>query len=127
MTMIGVYPTGKVSTAPCASVGCTQDMGDWELAVNALAKACGLKVAPANIDQDLQELWTRIVFNILVSNTDDHLRNHGFILEPGNGWRLSDAYDLNPTPLGDGLNLISPNMTMHWISNWPEKSSVFSA
>jgi serine/threonine-protein kinase HipA len=61
-------------------------------------------------DRDLAELWKRIVFNILVSNTDDHLRNHGFILEPGKGWRLSDAYDLNPVPHGDGLKL---NITEH--------------
>ena len=149
----------------------TYDVGGWELVINALAKACGLRVASAvakryasdfhcfmvkrfdrtaaggrlhfasamtltsrvdgddastgasylelaevlmrngsNTDQDLQELWTRIVFNILVSNTDDHLRNHGFILEPGHGWRLSDAYDLNPTPMGDGLKL---NITEH--------------
>jgi serine/threonine-protein kinase HipA len=40
---------------------------------------------------DLLELWSRIVFNIMVSNTDDHLRNHGFLLAPGAGWRLSDA------------------------------------
>lgn len=56
-------------------------------------------------NSDLRELWTRIVFNILVSNTDDHLRNHGFILNPGNGWRLSEAYDINPVPIGDGLKL----------------------
>jgi len=44
---------------------------------------------------DLRQLWTRVVFNILVSNTDDHLRNHGFILER-DGWRLAPAYDMNP-------------------------------
>lgn len=54
---------------------------------------------------DLRELWSRIVFNILVSNTDDHLRNHGFILDPGRGWRLSPAYDMNPVPHADGLKL----------------------
>ena len=48
--------------------------------------------------RDLAELWRRVVFNILVSNTDDHLRNHGFLYEDGRGWRLSPAYDLNPTP-----------------------------
>ena len=48
---------------------------------------------------DTQELWRRIVFNVLVSNTDDHLRNHGFLYERGKGWRLSPAYDLNPVPL----------------------------
>lgn len=54
---------------------------------------------------DLRELWSRIVFNILVTNTDDHLRNHGFILVPGSGWRLSEAYDMNPVPFADGLKL----------------------
>lgn len=50
----------------------------------------------AHTRADLLELWSRIVFNMLVSNTDDHLRNHGFILMPGKGWRLSPAYDMNP-------------------------------
>jgi serine/threonine-protein kinase HipA len=59
----------------------------------------------AQTNPDLQELWSRIVFNLLVSNTDDHLRNHGFILEPGKGWRLSEAYDLNPVPVSHGLKL----------------------
>ncbi len=45
------------------------------------------------------ELWRRIVFSILISNTDDHLRNHGFLYEKNSGWRLSPAYDMNPTPL----------------------------
>lgn len=59
----------------------------------------------AQTDTDLRELWTRIVFNLLVSNTDDHLRNHGFILVPGKGWRLSPAYDMNPAPDAHGLKL----------------------
>lgn len=46
---------------------------------------------------DAAQLWRRMVFNILISNTDDHLRNHGFLREKG-GWRLSPAYDLNPMP-----------------------------
>ena len=54
--------------------------------------------------EDLTELWKRIVFNMAVSNTDDHLRNHGFILSK-NGWRLSPAYDMNPNPAGEGLAL----------------------
>ena len=49
-----------------------------------------------NIKEDLAELWRRIVFNIAVSNTDDHLRNHGFIIENGK-WRLSPAFDVNPS------------------------------
>jgi serine/threonine-protein kinase HipA len=56
-------------------------------------------------DLDLRELWSRIVFNILVCNTDDHLRNHGFILVPGKGWRLSPAYDINPVPCSQALTL----------------------
>lgn len=47
---------------------------------------------------DLRELWRRLVFNVLVSNTDDHLRNHGFLYAGEGGWRLSPAYDLNPVP-----------------------------
>lgn len=49
--------------------------------------------------EDLQELWRRIVFSVLISNTDDHLRNHGFLHAGSQGWRLSPAYDLNPVPL----------------------------
>jgi serine/threonine-protein kinase HipA len=48
---------------------------------------------------DLAELWRRMVFNILISNTDDHLRNHGFLYAGGGGWTLSPAYDLNPVPV----------------------------
>jgi serine/threonine-protein kinase HipA len=47
---------------------------------------------------DMEALWRRIVFSILISNTDDHLRNHGFLYEGSDGWRLSPAYDLNPVP-----------------------------
>lgn len=53
---------------------------------------------------NLAELWRRIVFSIAIRNTDDHLRNHGFLLTD-HGWRLSPAYDLNPTPDGTGLSL----------------------
>jgi len=59
----------------------------------------------AQTDIDLSELWGRIVFNMLVSNSDDHLRNHGFILTPGKGWSLSPAYDMNPVPDCAGLKL----------------------
>ncbi|MFO8147029.1 MAG: HipA domain-containing protein [Gillisia sp.] len=57
-----------------------------------------------NVDENLQQLWRRIVFNIAVSNTDDHLRNHGFILNE-KGWELSPAFDLNPSIDKDGLAL----------------------
>lgn len=49
--------------------------------------------------QDTRQLWRRIVFNILISNTDDHLLNHGFLYDGHAGWRLSPAYDINPIPV----------------------------
>jgi serine/threonine-protein kinase HipA len=48
--------------------------------------------------EDMHGLWRRIVFSIMISNTDDHLRNHGFLWAGPAGWRLSPAYDLNPVP-----------------------------
>ena len=63
----------------------------------------------AAVDKDLEELWRRIVFSICVKNTDDHLRNHGFLLSEA-GWALSPAYDINPNEYGKGLSLnISEN------------------
>lgn len=56
------------------------------------------------IEENLHQLWRRIIFNIAISNTDDHLRNHGFILTK-EGWILSPAYDLNPSIDKDGLSL----------------------
>lgn len=58
----------------------------------------------ANVKADLAELWRRMVFNISITNTDDHLRNHGFLLTP-RGWTLSPAFDINPVPDGAGLTL----------------------
>lgn len=57
-----------------------------------------------NVEANLHQLWRRIIFNIAISNTDDHLRNHGFILIK-NGWILSPAYDLNPSIDKEGLAL----------------------
>ena len=51
--------------------------------------------------EDLHELWRRIVFNVMVGNLDDHLRNHGFLYDEDNKWRLSPAFDLNPVPLAE--------------------------
>lgn len=58
----------------------------------------------AQANKDLEQLWRRIVFYICVSNTDDHLRNHGFLLR-NDGWVLSPAYDINPVATGGGLAL----------------------
>ena len=57
-----------------------------------------------NVTYNLNQLWRRIIFNIAISNTDDHLRNHGFILKNG-GWELSPAYDINPSVDKEGLAL----------------------
>jgi serine/threonine-protein kinase HipA len=53
--------------------------------------------SPAVTDE-LRQLWRRICFTILISNTDDHLRNHGFLHERAESWRLSPAFDMNPNP-----------------------------
>ena len=58
-------------------------------------------------ERDCAQLWRRIVFNILISNTDDHLRNHGFLFDGAGGWRLSPAYDMNPTPLDVRARILS--------------------
>ena len=60
--------------------------------------ADALRQYGAKADEDCAQLWRRIVFSILISNTDDHLRNHGFLYETA-GWRLSPAYDMNPVPV----------------------------
>jgi serine/threonine-protein kinase HipA len=54
----------------------------------------------AALVEDCRELFRRMIFNILTSNFDDHLRNHGFLLDPASKkWRLSPAYDMNPVPI----------------------------
>lgn len=58
----------------------------------------------SNVNADLEELWRRMVFNIVSRNTEDHIDNHGFLLNQ-NGWMLSPVYDLNPIPDGNGLSL----------------------
>ncbi|HYB23137.1 MAG TPA: HipA domain-containing protein [Solirubrobacteraceae bacterium] len=54
---------------------------------------------------DLQELWRRIVLTVLISNTDDHLRNHGFLRTSSAGWSLAPVFDLNPNPEGETKQL----------------------
>ena len=63
----------------------------------------------ANVKEDLLELWKRMVFSILISNTDDHLRNHGFLYIGAKGWKLSPLYDVNPSP--DNKNVLSTYIT----------------
>lgn len=63
-----------------------------------------IQFSGTQIEEDLHQLWRRVVFNILISNTDDHLRNHGFLLTD-KGWRLSPAFDINPSIDKEGLAL----------------------
>jgi len=71
--------------------------------------AAFIKADGASPSRDLRELWRRIVFSMAVSNTDDHLRNHGFLLTKA-GWALSPMYDVNPNIYGDSLSL---NVSRH--------------
>lgn len=79
--------------------GASAEDGTSYLDIAAFIKSCG-----SNPKADLIELWKRIVFNMAVTNTDDHLRNHAFILTK-KGWELSPLYDVNPVPYGDELSL----------------------
>lgn len=72
--------------------------------VSYLDIASFIRQMGAKPKEDLKELWKRIIFNMAISNTDDHLRNHGFLLTK-NGWILSPLYDINPVPYGDTLSL----------------------
>lgn len=79
--------------------GASATDGSSYLDIVAFIKSYG-----AQPKKDLLELWKRIVFNMAITNTDDHLRNHAFILTR-NGWSLSPLYDVNPVPYGDELSL----------------------
>lgn len=80
---------------------------DGEEGASYLDLASFLVQNACQVPQALEQLWRRIVFGVCISNVDDHLRNHGFLMErgPRGGWRLAPAYDLNPVPHGDGLTL----------------------
>ncbi len=84
-------------------MGLTDGSGSGEAISYLHLAECIIKNS-AQPGRDLTELWSRIVFNICVSNTDDHLRNHGFLLTP-KGWILSPAYDMNPVIHATGLHL----------------------
>ena len=80
------------------------DGADYKDGVSYLELAEFIGRYGAQPDADIRQLWRRIVFYICISNTDDHLRNHGFLLTE-KGWVLSPAYDVNPEPLNKGLTL----------------------
>jgi serine/threonine-protein kinase HipA len=66
----------------------------------------------AQAAEDARELYRRMVFNVLVSNVDDHLRNHGFLWTGRDGWTLSPVYDLNPTPTDVRKRILTTNINL---------------
>ena len=96
--------SGRIHFASAMTLLGQTDGADFKSGVGYLDLVDFISRNGANVKGDLDELWRRIVFNICVSNTDDHLRNHGFLLTEG-GWVLSPAYDMNPVETGRGLSL----------------------
>lgn len=80
------------------------DGADAAAGVSYLEMVEFLMAQGAQVEEDLHELWRRIVLSICISNSDDHLRNHGFLLT-NRGWRLSPAFDINPVENSAGLKL----------------------
>ncbi len=106
-------PNNHLWIAKFPSCSDDHDVGGWEYIVHELAKNSGASYLEminllielgSKPNADLEELWKRIVFYVCVSNTDDHLRNHAFLLSQ-EGWILSPAYDMNPNEFDSGLCL----------------------
>lgn len=95
---------GRVHFASAMTLLGRKDGDDAEAGASYLELAELILRFGSRPEVDLRELWKRIVFSIAVANTDDHLRNHGFLLD-SKGWRLSPAYDINPSPDSAGLSL----------------------
>jgi serine/threonine-protein kinase HipA len=95
----------RIHFASAMTLTGNQDGADASTGANYLEIAEIIMSQGAAPREDLIELWSRIAFSVMVSNTDDHLRNHGFVLTPNAGWRLSEAYDMNPVPGSSGLCL----------------------
>jgi serine/threonine-protein kinase HipA len=81
------------------------DGADYTTGVSYLELAEFIIKNGAKVDEDLEELWLRIVLNVCITNTDDHLRNHGSLLT-NEGWRISPVYDVSPFPDGTGYRRI---------------------
>jgi serine/threonine-protein kinase HipA len=95
---------GRLHFASALTLLERQDGDDAAEGVSYLELAELLIRQGASTTADLEQLWRRITFFVCVSNTDDHLRNHGFMLAE-EGWTLAPAYDMNPDPHGEGLRL----------------------
>ena len=83
------------------------ERGNYPEIVNALAEH------GAQGKTDAQALYRRVVFNVLISNVDDHLRNHGFLWRGKSGWTLSPAYDLNPVPVDLKARVLTTNIDLN--------------
>ena len=81
-------------------------VGSYPEMVDALARH------GAQAKKDAHALYRRVAFNVLVSNVDDHLRNHGFLRFDRSGWTLSPAYDLNPVPADLKARVLSTNIDL---------------
>jgi serine/threonine-protein kinase HipA len=66
----------------------------------------------ARAADDAREIYRRMVLNVLISNVDDHLRNHGFLWTGRHGWTLSPVYDLNPTPTDVRKRILTTNINL---------------
>jgi serine/threonine-protein kinase HipA len=66
----------------------------------------------ARAKADAYQVYRRMIFNILISNVDDHLRNHGFLWAGSDGWTLSPVYDLNPTPIDVRPRILTTNINL---------------
>lgn len=95
---------GRIHFASAMTLLGSQDGADFNSGASYLDLVGFIVQNGRQVNDNLRQLWMRIVFNILVKNTDDHLRNHGFLLNT-DGWELSPAYDINPNPHGNGLTL----------------------
>lgn len=85
---------------------CDGEGGSYPEMVDALAEH------GARAKQDSHELYRRVAFNVLVSNLDDHLRNHGFLWLGRSGWTLAPAYDLNPVPADLKARMLTTNIDL---------------
>lgn len=103
------FDRNKTERIHFASAMALLNKRDSDSDVSYLDIASFIKSQGSNPKNDLVELWKRIVFNMAVSNTDDHLRNHGFLLT-NKGWALSPIFDVNPVPYGDSLSLMVNNV-----------------
>ena len=99
-----VHQTQRIHFGSAMTLLGYTDGADHNDGVSYLELAAFIQKNGVRVDENLKQLWKRIAFNILVKNTDDHLRNHGFLLTPS-GWELSPAFDMNAVPTGTGLTL----------------------